>query len=155
MRIAAMIVALATGVLGATAGPAHAQPQGPFCFTILPFDDVFAFFFVPNGGNQFLGSGRDLLTNSGVTATLFITGNTGVLSFAVPASPASHSALGTADIDLSTGSGPGLCEAVNTTSGCGLGGTNVTMSLVTCPPGALSDARDAKPVTGRSIGGSR
>jgi len=154
MRTAAVILAVVIGVLGLVPTPAHAAPQGPFCFSTLPFSDVFVFFIDGNGGNQFIATGRDLLTNSGVSATLFITGNFAVLSFVAPASPDSHSSMGTATVDLSTGSGPGVCETVNTGLGCGVG-SNFTMTLVTCPAGSLSSAQQSPSGTGNLMGGIR
>ena len=152
MRAIILIVAIVFLGLGPSA--ADADPQGPFCFSTEPFSDIFAFFLQFNGGNQFIATGRNLSTNSGITATLFLTGNFAVLSFVAPASPVGHSALGTADLDLSTGSGPAVCETVNTSEGCG-SGTSFTLALTACPPDTTSSTDAATRRGRRLMGGSR
>jgi hypothetical protein len=113
------------------------------------------FFFDSNGANQFVGTGRDLATGAGISGTLFLTGNLGVLSFVVPASPdipGNHTFMGTANIDLGSGAGPGVCETVNSVFGCGTG-SSFTMFLVSCPPGSLSSAEKTVSGAGALMGG--
>jgi len=155
MRTVFAILALAALVLTAQIGPAEAQASGPFCFSILPFTDIFVLFLAPNGGNQFIVTGRDLLTNSALTGALFITGGTAVLSFSLPSNFLSHPFSGTANLSTATGSGPGFCEAVNTGGGgCGPG-TGITMTLIGCPAGSTSGEPMALGRTGNLMGGTR
>jgi len=133
-------VALALTLVAMTARPAAAQVMGPYCFEPAPFGDVFAFLFTPNGANQLSGTGRNVFVGSAMTSTAILTGSSAILSFnsIIPPTGSSHTFMGSALISLATGSGPGRCETVNTTGGCGLG-TAITMTMVACPPGALSD----------------
>jgi hypothetical protein len=130
MRIAALAAAV-LGAIGCLAGSARAQSQGPFCFSTQPFDDVLSLNILANGPNQFLASGTDLATGSNVSATITLAGSLATVSFVVPASPNAHTSIGSAAVNVATGSGPGVCEAVNTLSGCGVG-TNITMAVVGC-----------------------
>jgi len=79
MRTVFAILALAALVLTAQIRPAEAQASGPFCFSMQPFTDILVLFVAPNGGNQFIVTGRDLVTGSALSATIFITGNLAVL----------------------------------------------------------------------------
>jgi len=143
MRTVLAIGAFAALVLTAQIGPAEAQTSGPFCFSMAPFTDILVLFFTPNGANQFVATGRDMVTNSALSATLFITGDTAVLSFSVPSNFVGHPFSGTANLSTATGAGPGICEAVNTGgAGCGQG-IAISMALATCPAGATS----AEPMT--------
>jgi hypothetical protein len=135
------IVAMIVGLLGCVGTPANAAPIGPFCFSPLPFTDQFAFFFDSNGGNQFIGTGRNLSTGAAMSATVFVTQPTAVLSFVatIPATGTGHTFIGNANISLLTGSGPGRCETVNTGAGCGTG-SSFTLTPIACPQGTTSDA---------------
>jgi hypothetical protein len=136
-----VIVGMIVGLLGGVGTPANAAPIGPFCFSPPPFTDQFVFFFDSNGGNQFIGTGRNLLTGAAMSVTVFVTGTTAVLSFVstIPPTGAGHTFTGSSSISTLTGSGPGRCEAVNTAAGCGTG-TGFTLTPIACPQGASSDA---------------
>jgi hypothetical protein len=127
-------------LMGFAAGSAHAQVMGPYCFQPSPFSDLFVFMFTPNGANHLSGTGRNVATGAAMTATAILTGATAILSFnsIIPPTGSGHSFMGTANLSLATGSGPGRCETLNTTGGCGLG-TAMTMTMTTCPAGALTD----------------
>jgi hypothetical protein len=154
MRSVLAILALAALALTAQIRPAEAQASGPFCFSMSPFSDILVLFLAPNGANQFIGTGRDLVTNSALSATLFITGGTAVLSFSVPSNFISHPFSGTANLSTATGSGPGICEAVNTTGGCGTG-FGISMVFVACPAGVTSGEPMARTGTENLMGGTR
>jgi len=135
------MVAMIVGLLSCAGTPANAAPIGPFCFSPLPFTDQFAFFFDSNGGNQFIGTGRNLSTGTAMSVTVFITGTTAVLSFvaAIPPTGMAHTFMGSANISTLSGSGPGRCETVNTVTGCG-SGSSFTLTPIVCPVGTTSDA---------------
>ena len=135
-----VIVAMIVGPLGWVGTPANAAPAGPFCFSSLPFTDQFAFFFDSNGGNQFIGTGRNLSTGAAMSVTVFVTGTTAVLSFVstIPPTGTGHTFMGSANINTVTGSGPGRCEVVNTGAGCGTG-SSFTLTPIACPQRASSD----------------
>lgn len=154
MRTVFAILALAALVLTAQIRPAEAQASGPFCFSMQPFTDILVLFVAPNGGNQFIVTGRDLVTGSALSATIFITGNLAVLSFSIPSNFISHPFSGTANINTATGTGPGICEAVNTGGGCGTG-TGIQMTLVGCPAGSTSGEPTAPAGTENLMGGRR
>jgi hypothetical protein len=137
MRTVFAMLALAALVLTGQIRLAEAQTSGPFCFSMAPFTDILVLFLTPNGTNQFVATGRDLATNSGLSATIVITGGTAVLSFSVPSNFISHPFSGTANLSTVTGAGQGICETVNTLGGCGTG-VPITMALVICPAGSTS-----------------
>ena len=139
MRKVLAVLAMTMGLVVSMANRADAQTMGPFCFAPLPFADRFVLFFTPNGANQLIGTGRNVTTGNGVSATAILSGSTAILSFVSPIAPTGtgHTFMGTANISLGTGSGPGRCEAVNTTAGCGVS-SSITMTTVSCPAGALS-----------------
>jgi hypothetical protein len=139
------IVAMIVGLLGCVGTAANAAPIGPFCFSPLPFTDQFAFFFDSNGGNQFIGTGRNLSSGAAMSATVFVTGTTAVLSFVatIPPTGTGHTFMGTANISIVTGSGPGRCETVNTAAGCGTG-SSITLTPIVCPPGTTDASARAE-----------
>jgi len=140
MRKLVVMLTLAIGLVASVAVRAEAQTVGPLCFSTAPFSDQLVLFFTKTGANQYVGSGRDLATGAAVSTSLFTTGVTAVVSFvaAIPATGTGHSFMGTANASLFTGAGPGRCEAVNTTGGCGTAAT-FTLAAITCPATALSD----------------
>lgn len=133
-------VTLSLALLGFTAASASAQTLGPYCFQPTPFADVFVFMFTSNGANHLSGTGRNLNVGGALTSTAILSGASATISFnsILPPTGSGHSFMGSATISLATGTGPGRCETVNTTGGCGLG-TAITMTMTACPPGALTD----------------
>jgi len=156
MRKILVILIMSCGLLGVVTKEAKATDTiGPICFSVSPFTDQFVFFFDFHGGNQFDVTGRDLVTGSAVSASAFITGNTLVLSFIAgqnPSSTGSHPFFGTGNISLSTFSGPGRCDTINTSAGCGTG-TSFTYALISCPSGATAAPFPA-PINGPRMDGS-
>ena len=149
------ILAMTVGLLGCAWTQAHAAPAGPFCFSLDPFADKFVFFFDSNGGNQFIGTGRDLTTGVAMSATVFITGSTAVLSFLAMTPPfGGHAFMGTVNISLATGIGSGRCESVNSTAGCGVN-TGIDLTPIICPPGAITGAELQGEPTGPLMDGSK
>jgi hypothetical protein len=133
------LVRVAVAVIGVQVAPAAAAPQGPFCFSNLPFTDQFSLFFDSAGGNTFAGYGQNLINGAPVASYGFVAGGTATITItsSLPATGAGHTFFSTAQLNLGTGQGPGRCEAVNTPSGCGPG-SDITLALVTCPAGVAA-----------------
>ena len=138
-KILAILSLTVVLLVGHVSSKAEAQPIGPYCFSIAPFANQFVFFFNFNGGNQYSGTGRDFLSNTPMTATLFVTGDIVALGFTVmtPPTGTGHLFSGSAHLNAFTGIGPGRCETLNASGGCGTG-TAITMALIACQPGATS-----------------
>lgn len=128
------VLALAVITCGVLSAPAAAQNIGPVCLKAEEFSNGWKFHFTNIGENQFLGSAQDLSANRPVSASLFITADTAVLAMfgSIPPSGTNHAFFLTANVSLATGSGPGRCEAVNNTAGCGTG-IPITLGVVACP----------------------
>src|SRR5687768_13349822 len=96
-----------------SAAPAQAQTIGPVCFQMAPFNDIFAMFLAPSGGNQYTATGRNVVAGGAVTSTAFVTGSTAAISFTshIPPTGVSHTFFGSANVSVFSGSGPGRCEA--------------------------------------------
>jgi len=143
MKMAALLVST-MALIASLVSPAAGAPQGPICFTNLPFTDVFALFFDSAGGTNFVGTGRNLTTLTAVTAYGFVVGSTATISFiaGIPATGNVHTFFGTAQLNVTTGQGSGRCEAANTNTGCGFGAT-FTLTMTPCPPQAI--ATEAEP----------
>ena len=140
LGIAMMLLAIAPSEVGA---------GGPFCFSTVPFSDIFVWFLSSTGGNQFAGSGRDLLGGRAQTVGGFISGNTVTVGYTTHSgTPGSVPVTGGGTIDLGTGRGPGTCFAPDFAS-CG----NFTFASITCPPGATADSSaDVAPPVRRAQG---
>jgi hypothetical protein len=123
-------------LLLSTARYAGAQTIGPYCFQPQPFADVFAMYLTTSGPGQFSATGTNLLTGSSVHGLALIRGAAVQVSFEaiIPPTGSAHTFLGSADLSLFSLAGPGRCETVNTSGGCGLG-TAITLRLVACPAG--------------------
>ena len=140
------LVRVAVVVIAWQAAPVSAAPQGPFCFSNLPFTDQFSLFF-DAAGSSFAGYGQNLLTGAPATSYGFVTGGTATITItsSLPATGEGHAFSSTAQLNLGTGQGPGRCEAVNTLSGCGPGSA-ITLALVTCPATSGSVERVEPPL---------
>ena len=121
-----LLAAAAMLVLGA-ARPALALWPLPWCFTMLPFTDVFVLQSKTSGGNQRGGSGRDL---SGFLVD-------GVLSLGgtIHPQPGYGPVVFGVNVDPDTGTGKGQCHAP-TLADCG----NFTMQRIVCPGSAAEAA---------------
>lgn len=118
-----------------TAAQARAESFGPFCWGFSGFSNQLVLFFLPNGGNQFLISGRDIGNgNRAVTGSAFVIGPSLVVGFTLHAREASaNSTIGGATLSLTNGGGPGFARS---TSGRTF---TFTMNQIGCPPGATTD----------------
>lgn len=144
------------GLLGSMVTRADAQTLGPYCFSNLPFSNEYLLYFTATGVNQYVGSGRDYITGAPVTASMYLSGNSALIGVSKSLSPTgtAHSVLISANISTVALSGPGRCETVNTTGGCGTG-TTVNWVLTACPAGSLSAATAPLPPGARLDSGSR
>ncbi len=146
------VAILAIGALNLVPSTSHAQAIGPVCLKTDLFANVWKVFFIPTGGNQFIGSGQDVSLDRPLTASLYLTPSTAVVGLVtmIPPTGTGHSSFITASLSLATTSGPGRCEAVNNaTTGCGTG-IPINLSIVACPAGdQLSAESLAGPMIGR------
>lgn len=145
-----IVAVLSVGALGLLPSTSQAQGIGPVCFKANVFNNVWKMFFIPTGGNQFVGSGEDLSANRPLTGSLYVTPTTAVggLTANVPPTGSGHPFFLTANLDLGSLSGAGRCESINNTMGCATG-LPITLSVVACPAGDLVPAES---LTGRPIG---
>ena len=147
MRNALVLLGIAMMLLAI--GPSDAGAAGPFCFSTAPFVDVFVWFLGTTGGNQFVGSGRDLAGDRAQTVSGFVSGSTVTVGFVThPGTSETVPVTGGGTINLATGTGPGSCFGPDFAS-CG----SFTFVTITCPPGATADsAGDARLGAGRVQG---
>lgn len=143
---------LAIGALIVVPSTSQAQGIGPVCFKTDLFANVWKVFFIPTGGNQFIGSGEDLSANRPLTASLYLTPTTAMVGLItiIPPTGSGHSSFITGSLSLATTTGPGRCEAVNNaTTGCGTG-IPINLSVVACP---VDDRLSAEALAGPKIDG--
>jgi hypothetical protein len=147
MRKALVLVGITVMLL--VIAPSAADAAGPFCLSTEPFSDTFIWFLSSSGGNQVVGSGRDLAGDRAQTVAGFISGNILTVGFTTYAGGAGAVPVtGGGTINLGTGRGPGACFAPDFAS-CG----DFTFVSITCPPGAIADSgADAGLPAGRAQG---
>jgi signal transduction histidine kinase len=142
MRRLQATAVLTLACVGLAAPYAHAL--GPFCFQLTTFPTVVVWFLAASGGNRLEGSGRDLAQNAAHSLQLFTSGNLAYVTFVTGAGPGSTSIpyVGSAEINVNTGSGPGRYtnlrpEVVRPDAGRGLadGRVNSTGDIVIAPAG--------------------
>ena len=140
-RILAILI-VTVGLLGLMATEGHALFEGPFCFSTLPFTNVFVWFVQSSGGNQLIGTGRDVTLNRAQSVSGFVSENIAFVNFQTSSGTSGHPIIGGGTLSLSgtfPGTGPGFCHTVNSTGGCGTG-ASFTFAPIACPPGSTLDA---------------
>jgi hypothetical protein len=123
------------------AQPAAALGPLPWCFSTVPFGDVFVLWPIKTGGNQRDGSGFDLA--GARTMTVNTSAKNGILTigYTIYPQPGYDPVFAGGSINMSTGTGVGECFAPGLFD-CG----EFTFQQITCPsaPTARTFAASAR-----------